>query len=540
VLSRTENDRHGLEGTQTPIGPTAPEAAVDGSAASDVLVDVLNYAIDVVRCLSALEQEWPDDSDKLETFTDKIVVEAALLVLLAARAAPESSTIGDAVDQLAEQLAPRARSRRTRTLMMRFPHCVATLGFGHIALQSAGHPDFEFDEQVRRCLATEQVRAIERVPFRTIELGWHHQLLGLESANDDSDLLPLSVISNPPNPCFALREQAYQLTHVVMYATNFGARPDRLGGYRDRLEQAVDGFLAWTVATEDYDLVCELLIALECAAIAWRGRAKIAATQVFRVWNDLGYLPGINYDSDAREAVTGRARDAYAVRHIYHTNFVLGILCALLIWGTNRSGVPRREADLPLQNWCDGGLDDLAAACTEAVALATSCIGADGSFQHTPAAPTHDSTDVEALQPQPGCTCDGATTDREDPLPSLPSYCLNTLPRRLVGDVAASSVCARCARGFIFDCALVTSARSYDLVRTARLLMDVIDEGLPSSAGVRAAIGFLLGQQLPSGAFGAQCAGTTKSDGDFVAPLTELISAALDACAQRLHRSGMS
>jgi hypothetical protein len=532
-----EMPRQPSEGKPCQVALEQSEVARDG------LVAVLRYAIDVISRLNSIQRQWPEDSDKLETFTDKIVAETALLVLLASRVAGTDPCIQLAVDELAAHLSPHARSVRSGALMLRFPHTAATLGFGHVALQSAGYSDARFDEQLRRCLATGQGESIERVPFRSIELAWQYGLLGLPTQDQSADLLRFSILSKAPNPCFALREQAYQLTHAIMYATAFGDDSHRLEAYQPRLSQTIDAFLAWTVAVEDLDLVCELLIGLECARLEWSPAARIAAVQVWRTWNTFGYLPGVNFDISVHRSLSGPSAEAYAVQHIYHTNYVLGILCALIAGRTTRGFPDESEGDArPLDRHTElrhaSELSELADRCERAVALAQPLSGREALLDRPGEdyAAVHKHRATESPPQRGRCTCKRAPSAAYGDAPySRSNYCVNSVAPQLLEDVAAAPVCAQCANLFLLDCGLVVAARSYDLVRTARLLADVVESAAPPSAGAIAAIAFLVGQQLPGGAFGAHFLAETNLRSELLAPITQLVAVTLEVCAQYLR-----
>jgi hypothetical protein len=404
----------------------------DPEHAQRTLAAVLRRAVEVLRGLPALEPEWPEDGSKLERFVDKLAAETALLILLARRVETLDSDVRDLVDDLAERLGPHARSDRTAVMLLRYPHAASTLGFAHIALSSAGYEDARFDALIRGCFENDQLTSVERVPFRFSELLWQCRLLGVDGIRGAGAADGLSILSSSPNPCFGVREQCYQLTHAVMYATDFGRNPGGVAGRR-AVRRTVDSFLAWRSAKEDMDLVGELLVTVECLDEPWSPAARIAATQLWRTWRSLGHIPDIYYDAREHERLTGTAARAYEVRRTYHSTYVLGLLCSL--------------------------------------------VAARGQRR------------------QPGDGCGHAEVLLDTPPPSV-DHVRDALPRGVIEAVAAAPVCGRCRTTFVLDCALLLAVKSYDLVRAARLLADVVDHGAEPSPAATASIEFMRHQRL--------------------------------------------
>ena len=124
-------------------------------------------------------------------------------------------------------------------------------------------------EALQRNVDAGLLDALERPPHRVME-----ECLALEWAGIDHPLPPwqalvaASLAAAAPNPLSMGEAAAYQLTHVVMYATAFGSRPpacgpEQLGGQRQRLATLMLRF----VIRGHWDLVAELLLSWACLGL---------------------------------------------------------------------------------------------------------------------------------------------------------------------------------------------------------------------------------------------------------------------------------
>jgi hypothetical protein len=505
---------------------------VDGRSACSALGRVLRYATAVVRDIDALSGELPDDSGKLERFVDKVIAEAALLVLIAARADDTSLAFPrDEIDELASELRPRASSERNAVMMMRFPHSVATLGFAHIALQAVGFADGRFDKIVRSCLATGEVEAMERVPFRSMELNWQLDMLGLEPKHGLGTLTQSSVLGSLPNPCFSVREQAYQLTHALMYATDFGRAPERVHDRLPSLVATIEVFLAWTTANEDFDLVGELLLALESVRAPWMPAAQVASHQVWGAWRALGHLPDVNYDARHADRLAGSSKRAYALRHTYHPVFVLGLLSALIAarpepW-TADSSLSLASEDAEEDLLCSPRLR-LAERCDVAAARADRFL-----IERTPQAVRTKEAIVAGEGQDVPLTAEGSSGTSSVPI--APGADRPVVPPSLRAGAAAAAVDPEAEAVFLLDCALMCAVKSYDLVTIALRLADAMDRSPLPSSTVVAAIAFLSAQQLPSGVIGLTFLPDANEESALASAVTQILALTLRVSAEYLR-----
>jgi hypothetical protein len=305
------------------LGVTGP------GAKDDIVGDVLN----VVRLarvtlgrIETLRPFWRDEEDPFVTIADKIVVESALLALLAARIGPDGSRLDDELTGVAAGVREHIYTSRNVGLLMRFPHTAVSLGIAHAALLAFGTADPDVDWILRSVLADGQTEAYERLPYRAMELAWLKAELG-EPSRELSVLFAASSASAAGNPLHMTLNEVYALTHAVMYATDFGAAPWPWEEERDAVRTAIDAHLRWHLHTGNLDLIGELVLSellLDGTSAAGReGWARLRAA-----WSQLGFIPGPAFVVAEHAELTGIAAAAYSVRHIYHSTYVWGILCA--------------------------------------------------------------------------------------------------------------------------------------------------------------------------------------------------------------------
>jgi hypothetical protein len=292
------------------------------------LASVLEFARGQIERLDEYSDHWETGETGAIRLVDKIATEGALLLLLARRVASRWADVDGHCEALAAALVPRIRNSRLRGLLVRSPQTAATLGAGHVFLTAAGFPDATFDELVRGGLDDGFAETVERVPYRLLDQRWTRNLTASEPRGFD-DLLNFSILRSRAHPFYMTQTDAYAITHAIMYSTDFGRH--RLPAALDlqRVRDMVQEGLAWHIVSEDFDLLVEYLICAECVGTRASPYARFADRLVQRSWADLQFLPGPTFDPERYRAMVGKAAAAYAVEHMYHTNFVWGMYCAV-------------------------------------------------------------------------------------------------------------------------------------------------------------------------------------------------------------------
>jgi hypothetical protein len=240
-------------------------------------------------------------------------------------------------DDLCAVLEPLIRTDRLEGLLLSRPQVAATLGAGHIFLTAAGSRNERFDRLVFGALETGFGETVERLPYRIMDQRWTRNLVRDVPFGFD-DLVPISILSSRAHPFYMTEEDAYAVTHAIMYLTDFGAasQPDRAAV--DRMATLVDSGLAWHLVSEDFDLLTEFLIDAECLDAPASPYARFAWAVLGAAWQQWGFLPGPTFDVARFSGLSGEEKSAYGFQHLYHTNLVAGILCAVALRAGTRTG----------------------------------------------------------------------------------------------------------------------------------------------------------------------------------------------------------
>jgi Domain of unknown function (DUF6895) len=438
---------------------------------------------------------WADPHDPFVTLVDKIVVESALLARVAARA-PASSLCEHQIAVLCALLVPRARSERNRVLLMRFPHTALSLGLAHVALTELGYPDEEFSELLDRAITSGYADSVERLPYREMEWRWFEGMLHGRPPTC-GDLLPHSILGSDVHPLYMLGADVYALTHAVMFLTDFGRWP-LVGPDLNALQQTVDASIAWMLDAGNLDLLAELVMTASMVEPAWSPYVAAGWACLEAAWSSLDCLPGPGFEPEVFSQLEEADRSAYAFRHTYHTTYVGGMLCALLLAGE----LPTLRARHPMHAAPAAVVEDLE-RCV--VAARQFSLQSERSSPRPAATSSGRKRSGVSASGRPGSTGDveSFTARALVAAPEIGAWARAGIAQfesgvSLEGDSGSLEI-ARVAT----DAALVSAGRGYDLSRLADAL--AVAAGLPGppSSTVIEAGRFLARQQHPSGAIGA-------------------------------------
>jgi hypothetical protein len=163
-------------------------------------------------------------------------------------------------------------------------------------------------------------------PVHALELRHILGLAGLPAPADLPGTAPLYDACVAEHGDRADEYDAYGITHTVLYATDFGARP--LPGDAARMGRVLDRLLGVYLDEGHLDLVAELLL---CARIC--GGPRPGAER--RAWDRLagaqrpdGSLPGPHFDPAVLASRTGERATAYVFRTCYHPTLVTAMAAA--------------------------------------------------------------------------------------------------------------------------------------------------------------------------------------------------------------------
>jgi hypothetical protein len=151
--------------------------------------------------------------------------------------------------------------------------------------------------------------------------------IGLPSPWSEDRLFPLTWLSRQPEVATLSEGEAYSLTHVVFFMTDFGHRPDGLSGpCRQYLRERCPLWMESFHGKGNLDIYSELAAAL---ASAGEPVPTEVETRLRRAQADDGMLPGPGFRSRRRLAEIQDPERRFFLEH-YHTTLA-GILASFAV-----------------------------------------------------------------------------------------------------------------------------------------------------------------------------------------------------------------
>jgi hypothetical protein len=492
---------------------------------------VLRFAVANLERLEVNARYWPVDAnpDSFVRLIDKVLIESAVLALLATRVEGLSVSCRDSLQILVQLLGKMARGERCRVMLMRFPHPAAALAIPHFVLERLGSHDQGFGHLARRAIKSQHLVATERLPFRAMDLLWSCNLPQDSSETPDfTTLLPQSILARRPHPIYMTRADVYALTHGLMYTTDFGARDLPPSLESRTLAAILDAGIAWHIASEDLDLLGELLLCLPLVGERWSPYAAFGWHLLSTTWAELGFAPSPTFEASEYAALRGDEATAYAFRNIYHTNYVSGMLAAVLLNPRHSEG--SSTADWSVRPAVDAtAIEDCARAARRGLKFSAARLqpgysrtsGEVGGASNNAVTSTSASADrhLDLVVAAMG-RCDymaGKSNPRQWHR-LLPSLHLEPTAKALV----------------LSDALLIQAARHYELFQLADALGAFAAMRVPPSITFVAAAHFLAAQQLSSGAIGAQLVNPANHETAQARESTRYLSACLSQVAEYL------
>jgi hypothetical protein len=301
------------------------------------LAHVLGFARFLLADLDGFVQFAASQDPALEKdqIRDKLVAETALLLLIASRVPGKYGFQAD-ISELSRNLSPYARTARHLYLLAASPQAVAGLALAHIALTRLGAGDDIFDAAVKAAFSSQYFDSIDRPNFRHMEVRWLHGLYS-NTTPDFSDLLCGSIINKPMHPIFMRREDAYAVTHAVMYLTDFGQSKMMPDISRPKLCAFIDHSISWCLAYSDWDLLGEIVMVQRFLQSHDSVFSESAVSLLADVFCRRLFMPGPNFVDARYDALPDHQKMYYAMVHGYHSTYVYGFLCCVdLMRGEDR------------------------------------------------------------------------------------------------------------------------------------------------------------------------------------------------------------
>jgi hypothetical protein len=294
---------------------------------------VLTIAARTTETLAAEGYIDPDEPEA-QVGATKIVGETALLLFAITPAARTFPELRRRIAAVATQLIPYARAEALRVGLCMRPALARDYGLAHVCLSAIGYPDAVFDDVYRRSVEVLAAGFRERVPYRIMEQRWIDRVWsgGRGRAPEDARTARNSMLGRSPGALIASREDVYAFTHALLYASDFGQMPTGIPRPKRAILEDAEAALARCLDMEDYDLAGEVLLAWPLLGCRWSASASFAFRVLARVEDEVGFLPAPTTRVDRFHSL-GRAEDRrrYVLATAYHTAYVMGVLCAMML-----------------------------------------------------------------------------------------------------------------------------------------------------------------------------------------------------------------
>lgn len=289
-------------------------------------LDIANTAISLFSERGYTDGEIIDNSFR----PDKPIAEVAML-LYAASGVKHYSDVAERISDLGRCLGPLARSKRVMLSMSLHPSVCVELAVPHILLSKLGFRQEQFDNFFRSCVNSQASRGHERPPFASLEKSWILAMWrGVKPGPDWQIDLKRSVLNWPIDILGGLKEDAYALTHLVIYCTDFGFHVNyRLPRPKGVVLAEARSLLAKCLDEEDYDLAAETLMIWPQLGSRWCASSAFAFRVLATVEDQVGVLPSVRTKTERLKRLEGDDKTRYAYATAYHTALVMGLLCAV-------------------------------------------------------------------------------------------------------------------------------------------------------------------------------------------------------------------
>jgi len=454
---------------------------------------VIHFAIDNINQVNLNSKIWKESIGPHITLADKTIIETSLLLLLAKRITYLPCKIESSLNDLGEKLLPLIRNEHNESLLMRIPQTAAIFGIGHIALCSLGLTDCDFDVLIKRSFENGEVYNTERVPYRILDVFWLNNLIFPNATMKFDRVLPNTILMNKPHPIYMTTTDIYALTHSVMYVTDFGTKPLPPSIDIIQLSSLIDSAIAYHLLSDNLDILGELIMTVAMMDIPWSPYVKTAWILFTKIWDKLGFLPCPTFDASAFKLLTGEEASSYAFKHLYHTTYVGGILCCLLL---NCRGHDRSD-------YTKSFSDEVHVEEEKLLAQIKNCIGRADSFSQK----HYNYNLVENLKINSNVIHEYSIIDSEKKfiVRKLRQYFdQNGSSKILASFILSDPELKNDELGAILtDAFLIHSIQDYNLPLLTETLSCILNFKIPISFTTYKAIEFIINQQVSSGAIGA-------------------------------------
>jgi hypothetical protein len=266
------------------------------------------------------------DEERVNTNTLKPFAELAHFCMIVGRHRPEYLTAELA--NVIEFVDHAARRSIFRDRIVRQPSLFLLYAGIYIALGHCGRGEQSWREVIQRLIDAGYVSAIERVPFRNLDL--RHLLDSARYSHNMPSRLSLyrqTLCRQLPSVLYLTDNDVYSITHTLFYLSNFGeVKIDNILGLKKRQTcEILELLLGIFTRQGNWDIVGELLIC--CACLNWHPKpmSELAWQGLLSGQFKPGEIAGPRFDPKKVK----KKNINYRFEQNYHTTLIGIIACVM-------------------------------------------------------------------------------------------------------------------------------------------------------------------------------------------------------------------
>jgi hypothetical protein len=293
----------------------------------------LCHALDIARLTveNLAPNGYTDPRDPSRSIRPEKIISETAVLLVAASPAMTYPGIETRIHNVAELLAPHARSERVLLGLCLEPSVAWDYALAHVCLNRIDYPDYEFDKLLTASLESQARCGHERVPHRILEqewvaTGWYQPKPGRRLICPSA--ARRSILAEPMDLLSCKRDDIYAFTHALMYVTDFNLVPALLPRRRALILAEAEALLAHCLDEQDYDLSGEVLLGWPLSGKPWSAASAFAFRVLAHVEDKAGFLPTPATRIAEIKVRKGIERRQYLLATAYHTAYVMGLICA--------------------------------------------------------------------------------------------------------------------------------------------------------------------------------------------------------------------
>lgn len=272
-----------------------------------------------------------------EGLENKIAHEFSLFVFLVSRIKNRPDSLDKSLQKALNSLSGFIRTQTNYLRILNDPQNSTRFGQINFFLTKAGNVNNTWDNLIIRMYEKGYGENSERILTRFFDKNWLNHIIFNKNIYNPETIIKYSILNSRCHPVYMSVSEMYAFTHTLMYISDFGKC--KIVNYSDNssLKNIINSSLLFQLANENYDLLGEFLMNYSYTENTWDLVPHISWKYFTSIWDDLGFLPGIAFDSKIYSQLDNEDKSAYAFKEVYHTNLVAGILCVNILEANERN-----------------------------------------------------------------------------------------------------------------------------------------------------------------------------------------------------------